>query len=95
MAEALGRLVADCRGVKAIRQVGLMAGIELDPIGLPSGAGVAGAMVCERVRAHGVILRQLGDVVVWMPPLTIQTAEMALLEKATRRAIEETFARST
>jgi adenosylmethionine-8-amino-7-oxononanoate aminotransferase len=36
-----------------------------------------------------VILRPLGDVVVWMPPLTIRDDELALLEAATRKAIAE------
>jgi adenosylmethionine-8-amino-7-oxononanoate aminotransferase len=48
-----------------------------------------GAEVCQRARAHGVLLRPLGDVVVWMPPLSVSAEEVALLETATTRAIEE------
>jgi adenosylmethionine-8-amino-7-oxononanoate aminotransferase len=90
MAAALDRL-RDRPGVKAIRHIGLMAGIELES--RPD--RFLGAEVCDRARTHGVILRPLGDVVVWMPPLTIQPDEIALLARATTRAIDETVPRST
>jgi len=71
--------------VKETRQRGLMVGIELR-----ARAGRAlGVEVCDRVRAHGVILRNLGDVVVWMPPLTLTSADLELLERATRAAIRD------
>ena len=72
-------------GVREVRRCGLMAGIELAP--KPERA--LGVEVCDRARAHGVILRPLGDVVVWMPPLTIQSDEIRLLERATTAAISE------
>jgi adenosylmethionine-8-amino-7-oxononanoate aminotransferase len=65
-----------------------MAGISLAP--RPGRA--LGAEVCARARAHGVILRPLGDVVVWMPPLSIASADLVLLELATVTAIRETLA---
>ncbi|MDX2093599.1 MAG: adenosylmethionine--8-amino-7-oxononanoate transaminase [Kofleriaceae bacterium] len=73
-------------GVKEIRQRGLMAGIELSP---QEGRAV-GYEVCDRIRARGVILRPLGDTVIWMPPLSITDNEIALLERATVDAIRET-----
>jgi adenosylmethionine-8-amino-7-oxononanoate aminotransferase len=72
-------------GVRETRQCGLMAGIDLEP--RPDRN--LGVEVCERVRAHGVILRPLGDVIVWMPPLSIQPHELALLEDATVTALRE------
>jgi len=75
-------------GVLQVRQVGMMAGIELAPV---EGRAL-GVDVCDRVRAHGVILRNLGDVIVWMPPLSIHAADLVLLEKATAAAIRETLA---
>ncbi len=84
LATALERIAALPR-VKEVRRCGLMIGIELHPIE----GRFAGVEVCERARGHGVILRPLGDVVVWMPPLTIRPEEVALLEHATSRAIEE------
>ncbi|HEY4238466.1 MAG TPA: adenosylmethionine--8-amino-7-oxononanoate transaminase [Kofleriaceae bacterium] len=82
---ALGRIRA-LPGVRETRQVGMMVGIELDAL---PGRSVGGE-VCDRIRAHGVILRQLGDVVVWMPPLTLTADDLALLEHATAEAIRET-----
>lgn len=76
-------------GVLGIRQCGMMAGIELAPI---EGRSL-GVEVCDRVRAHGVILRPLGDVIVWMPPLSISPREISVLETATSAAIAETLAR--
>jgi adenosylmethionine-8-amino-7-oxononanoate aminotransferase len=83
-AAALDRMRA-LPGVRSIRQRGLMAGIDL----VSHETRLLGAEVCDRVRSHGVILRQLGDVVVWMPPLSIQEPDLQLLEEATRAAIRE------
>jgi adenosylmethionine-8-amino-7-oxononanoate aminotransferase len=74
-------------GVQEIRQCGLMIGIQL----VPQPGRFLGAEICERARSHGVILRPLGDVVVWMPPLTIQPRDLELLEQATTAAIRETI----
>lgn len=84
MTSALAR-IRQRPGVRDIRQRGLMAGIELDP--LPG--RFLGVEVCERVRTHGVILRPLGDVVVWMPPLTLTADDLALLERSTVAALDE------
>lgn len=86
LAAALDR-IAGAPGVREVRRRGLMAGIELDA--RPGRA--VGVEVCDRVRHHGVILRPLGDVVVWMPPLVVGTAELQLLETATARAIADVF----
>jgi adenosylmethionine-8-amino-7-oxononanoate aminotransferase len=79
---ALARL-EELPGVASVRQRGLMVGIELEAI--PN--RFAGVEACELARSHGVILRPLGDVVVWMPPLTITPGDLVLLEDATRAAI--------
>lgn len=84
VSEALGRLRA-VLGVAEVRQCGLMAGIEL----VPRETRLLGAEVCERLRSYGVILRPLGNVVVWMPPLSIRDEELQLLETATQAAIAE------
>jgi len=75
-------------GVKEVRQCGMMAGIELAAV---EGRAL-GVEVCERIRAYGVILRPLGDVLVWMPPLSLSASELVDLEAATSRAIRETLA---
>lgn len=71
--------------VREVRRVGLMIGIELQ--GQPG--RFLGSEVCDAARAHGVILRPLGDVVVWMPPLSLTQPEVALLERATRQALDD------
>ena len=87
LAAALDRVGA-LPGVREVRRCGWMAGIELEP---RPGRAVA-VEVCERVRSHGVILRNLGEVVVWMPPLVSGSAEIALLETASSQAIAEVLA---
>jgi adenosylmethionine-8-amino-7-oxononanoate aminotransferase len=77
--------IAKLPAVKEVRRVGLMIGIELHG----HDDRVLGAEVCDRVRAHGVILRPLGDVVVWMPPLSLRSDEVTLLERATTAAIAD------
>ncbi len=64
--------------VREVRHRGLMIGIEVTS---------SGVEVCRRARDHGVMLRPLGDVVVWMPPLTLTTSELALLESATHSSL--------
>jgi len=81
---ALHRL-RDLPSVRAVRHCGLMAGIEL----VSRETRLLGAEVCERARRHGVLLRPLGDVIVWMPPLTFRDDDLLLLEDATRKAISE------
>ncbi|HEY1553073.1 MAG TPA: adenosylmethionine--8-amino-7-oxononanoate transaminase [Kofleriaceae bacterium] len=83
---ALSR-VATSSAVRTVRRRGLMIGIELHPHADPTRS--LGAEVCQRARAHGVILRNLGDVVVWMPPLTITADDISVLEHATSAAIRE------
>jgi adenosylmethionine-8-amino-7-oxononanoate aminotransferase len=72
----LARL-AELPCVGEVRQRGLMAGIELvrdrrTKERFPTAERVV-YRVCRRMREHGVLLRPLGDVVVVMPPLAIET----------------------
>lgn len=65
-----------------VRQQGLLAGIELvaDKVtkrAFPSDLR-AGAVVCRKARNQGVLIRPLGDVVVLMPPLSI---DISLLDR--------------
>ena len=65
--ELLDDLVADLPEVGAVRQQGLMVGIELAP---PPGATRWGRRVSAECVRRGVLIRPLGDVVVLMPILT-------------------------
>jgi adenosylmethionine---8-amino-7-oxononanoate aminotransferase len=86
LASLLAERIAPLPGVRAVRQKGMMIGIELGPFPVEQ---FRGAAVCRAVRHHGVILRPLGDVIVWMPPLSLTTADARLLAEATRMAILE------
>ncbi len=93
----LGRLLqSEISGLGAvgdIRQKGLMVGIELVanrrtgemfPV-----EQFRGSAVCEAARRLGVVLRPLGDVIVWMPPLSLSSSDAELLATVTRAAITE------
>jgi adenosylmethionine-8-amino-7-oxononanoate aminotransferase len=86
--------------VGEVRQCGLVAGIELVRERAHSGRPAVpfpwqeqrGTKACLAARRHGALLRQLGDVVVIMPPLCIDDDEIDLLVAAAEAAIRETTA---
>ncbi|MCY3647430.1 MAG: adenosylmethionine--8-amino-7-oxononanoate transaminase [Chloroflexi bacterium] len=82
----LAERIADHPLVGDVRQQGLMTGIELvadrdtrEP--LPSDRE-AGWRVCLAARDRGVFIRPLGDVIVLMPPLSIEEDELAQICEA-------------
>jgi adenosylmethionine---8-amino-7-oxononanoate aminotransferase len=80
--------------VADIRQWGMMAGVELmdDPAtrrAFPYEL-LTGVRAARAARKSGVLIRPLGDVMVFMPPLSITAAEIDLLLDATLEAINET-----
>lgn len=85
---ALARL-GTLPGVRSVRQCGMMAGVELAPL---EGRNL-GREVCDAIRPLEVILRPLGDVVVWMPPLSVTASELVHLEAATAAAIATCLSR--
>jgi len=91
LAGLLAERIAPLPVVGDIRQRGMMVGIELAadraerrmfPV-----EQFRGVEVCRAARKHGVILRPLGDVIVWMPPLSLTEGDAELLADATRKAI--------
>jgi adenosylmethionine-8-amino-7-oxononanoate aminotransferase len=78
--------------VGEIRQLGMIAGVELVADRQTRQAFQAaerrGYRVCRHSTARGVWLRPLGDVIVVMPPLSINDAEMALLGRVLLESIE-------
>jgi adenosylmethionine-8-amino-7-oxononanoate aminotransferase len=75
-----------------IRQVGLVAGIELvkdwrtrQPFALRERAGIR---VCEAMAKHGVLTRPVGNVIVLMPPYCTTTAQMNQMVSALHAAIK-------
>jgi adenosylmethionine-8-amino-7-oxononanoate aminotransferase len=75
---ALVKLKANVAVIKEIRQCGLIAGIEFER-GL-------GEKVTLKVRDHGLITRNILDTVVFMPPLSITTAEIDFAIEAISKA---------
>jgi adenosylmethionine---8-amino-7-oxononanoate aminotransferase len=73
LAGRLAEAIAPLDAVGAIRQHGLMVGVELAP---PAEGLRWGRRVCAGAVQRGVLLRPLGDVVVLMPPLTITEDEL-------------------
>ena len=74
-----------------VRQKGLMVGIELvedkstrRPF---DSRRRVGAQVCARLRRHGVILRPLSDVIVLMPPLAMELADLKQIVTAVRDGV--------
>ncbi len=77
--------------IREIRQLGMISGIEL---GRPDGSAFdpaerRGAAVCVAARAHGLLTRPIGDVIVLMPPLCMTTDEIELAVRAIREGIRE------
>jgi len=76
-----------------IRQCGLMIGIELmQDIAAKTpypGEATIGAAVCHKARQYGLIIRPLGDVVVFMPPLASTVDEIGTMLAIIYRCIDE------
>jgi adenosylmethionine-8-amino-7-oxononanoate aminotransferase len=82
----LDRFIAPLPGVREVRRLGFMVGIELEDF--PVGARM-GHRVTLAARRRGAIVRPLGDVVVLMPPLSIAEAQLRRLVEITGEAIAE------
>jgi adenosylmethionine-8-amino-7-oxononanoate aminotransferase len=80
----LGERVAAGQVVAAVRQRGLMVGVELAP---PRPGLRWGRRVCAGAVESGVLLRPLGDVVVIMPPLTTTSDEVVRIVEALASAL--------
>jgi adenosylmethionine-8-amino-7-oxononanoate aminotransferase len=86
LAELLAERITPRPGVGAVRQRGLMVGVEQ----APPGPGLRwGRRVCAGAVARGVLLRPLGDVVVLMPPLTITAQEIVRMVDALEGSLLE------
>ena len=71
--------------MREVRQRGLMVGIELEEFPLEARMG---HQVTVEARRRGAIVRPLGDVVVLMPPLSIDHAELRRLIDIVGHSIE-------
>jgi adenosylmethionine-8-amino-7-oxononanoate aminotransferase len=84
--ELLEREVAPLPAVKEVRARGFMVGIELHGFALEERIG---HRVTLAARRRGAIIRPLGDVVVLMPPLSIDEADLRRLVAIAAAAIDE------
>ena len=94
---ALLKPLRDHPHVGDIRQLGLMAAVELSfdkqyKIGYPWTERRAHA-VCEVAKRHGVWLRPLGNVIVIMPPLSVEHNQICQIVDAINIGIQETLGR--
>jgi len=79
-----------------VRQVGLVAGVELvkdwrtrTPFDLRERAGIR---VCEAMAKHGVLTRPVGNVIVLMPPYCTTSTQLCKMIAALRESVAEVFA---
>jgi adenosylmethionine-8-amino-7-oxononanoate aminotransferase len=76
-----------------VRQCGMMAGIELmrdKAKKIPFEPSLLTApRVCEKARQYGLITRNIGDVIVFMPPLVSTVTQIAAMLTALERALED------
>jgi adenosylmethionine-8-amino-7-oxononanoate aminotransferase len=85
--ERMGTLLKDVEqydGVREVRRVGTMTGIEVEPV-----TERTGFAVCQAARRRGVWVRPLGDVVVLMPPLAIADDDLETLCSVVEESIRE------
>ena len=82
----LGERVARRDRGGAVRQRGLMVGVELAP---PAPGLRWGRRVCAGAVQRGVLLRPLGDVVVLMPPLTTTEDEIVRIVDALSGGLDD------
>ncbi|OTT91913.1 aspartate aminotransferase family protein [Acinetobacter baumannii] len=81
--------------VGEIRGVGLIAGIELVDCKTTKApfetAGKLGRYFCARAHEHGLIIRNIGDVIALCPPLIISEAEIDELVTNLQKALNDTY----
>jgi adenosylmethionine-8-amino-7-oxononanoate aminotransferase len=85
--EQIGLLLRDVErydGVREVRRVGTMTGIEVEAV-----TDRTGFAVCQAARRRGVWVRPLGDVVVLMPPLAIGDEDLETLCNVVSESIRE------
>lgn len=88
--ERMGATLAELArvdGVREVRRMGTMTGIEVDPRGERTGF-----RICRLARDRGVIIRPLGDVVVLMPPLAIDDESLTQLLDVTSSCVRDVLA---
>ncbi|MFJ8692182.1 aminotransferase [Streptomyces roseolilacinus] len=87
VAPHLARGLEKFRGAELVRDVrhhGLLGGVEFDPAQAGGEPGRLGREVLEAAKQHGLLLRAMGDTVVFAPPLIITPGQVdEVLERFT------------
>mgnify|MGYP001012636492 CR=1 FL=1 len=79
--------------VRVFRQLGLTGSVEFKPASAerwPTDTR-AGFQVALAARRHGLIIRPLGDSILFVPPISIQADEVKHLVRAVRLAMDDTL----
>ena len=79
--------------VRTFRQLGLTGSVEFKPADTerwPTDTR-AGFQVALAARRHGLIIRPLGDSILFVPPISIQADEVKHLVRAVRLAMDDTL----
>lgn len=80
--------LADCRNVIDIRNIGLMAGIELAPrVGAP---GARGTDVFRQAFDTGLLIRVTGDIIALSPPLIVSEEQITEIADRLRTVLNAT-----
>jgi adenosylmethionine-8-amino-7-oxononanoate aminotransferase len=77
--------------VRTLRQLGLTGSVEFKPASVnrwPTDTR-AGYRVALAARRHGLVIRPLGDSILFVPPISIQADEVKHLVRAVRLAMDE------
>ena len=82
-------LAAASPAITHSRQAGMIAAFEVRPPGGAAPPARLGLELRAAALARGVLLRPLHDIIYWMPPLTLDDAELDLLAERTLAAIQE------
>ncbi|MGI4936993.1 MAG: aminotransferase class III-fold pyridoxal phosphate-dependent enzyme, partial [Janthinobacterium lividum] len=86
--ETAAHSVKGAQHVKDVRNLGLIAGIELAP--RPGHPGARAYEVFKKCYEAGVMVRYTGDILAFSPPLIIQDAEITRIFDTVRDALNET-----
>jgi len=86
--EKAAHSVAGAPHVKDIRNLGLVAGIELEP--RPQAPGARAYEVFRKCYEKGVMVRYTGDILAFSPPLIVQPEEIERMFSTVREALNET-----
>ncbi|WP_371820296.1 aspartate aminotransferase family protein [Verticiella alkaliphila] len=84
--EAAVHRLADAPHVLDVRNLGLMAGIELTP--RPGEPGARGRAVFRACFADGVLVRVTGDTIALSPPLIVNAGQLETIVQTLRRALD-------